>query len=291
MDATFKVVCLIASHINCNERLIHFRQLLRSINKQRNTIDKNIIISLSYDTDIQIDSTIKLIEKYRFQLLNNKTTKLSQFEHYNNIVVNAEISDPDNTWIIFSDDDDIWSDDRLHMYNILIPNVHSNKIVTVIKTPSYQLTNSEIKKMTGNGNYVDRCVRYTYVKFFFENINLKSLKNKFCDMFFSSLISRYGDGKLMVMDIDLESPIYIWRHVDYPRNCKSSDRYIMNNLDLYMAYISIYEHNCDQFIEFYKKYKLVESDIPDLVDHYERNHDRSPFFIAKKIFLNAKYVY
>jgi hypothetical protein len=146
--------------------------------------------------------------------------------------------------------------------------------------------------MEESGNYVDRCIRYNYVKFFFDNINSEALKNKYCDVFYSSLISRFGEGKLMCADIDSDTPLYIWRNVDYPRNCDSEDPY-MASLDMYLAHISIYEHNSEHFIKFCETYCNKNNNLPkrELIKYLKKEVDNHAFNLAKKIFLGIKYTH
>lgn len=276
------IICLIASHLNNYERIDNFNELLNDINSQLGCENKTIKISLSCDNGLNISKTLELIEEYGFGL-NHSKKKLSQFEHYKILVNQLKIDDPSNTWIIFSDDDDIWNEKRIVMYDRLLEKVKDDNVV-FLKTPMCELINGEIKEAKEGANYVDLCVRYKYVKLFFDNITNNALKHRYCDVFFASFIQQFGGDTLKHAEIKLNEPIYVWRHVDYDRNCsvksnlKSNfdllklDENMLLMFDLYMASQGGTECSVDHMIEYFKKSKIgYHTELnTEIIDKYKK---------------------
>lgn len=246
---THELICLIASHINCDERASNFLELLNMINNQQNCLKKNIYISMSNEIDIDVSNIKNKINEYNFHMIYNNI-KLSQFEHYNKLIKTIVINDPKNTWIIFSDDDDIWSENRLSTISCCLNDNELSDNLGCLIIPSYELYDGKTVPCD-NMNYVDLCIRYKYVKLFFDNVNENVLKHKFCDVFFLNILMHYGNIHKIDNQIKCKIPLYIWRHVDYKRACASltsskkheNDVYIelgfenviISDFDLYMA--------------------------------------------------------
>ncbi|AYV85331.1 MAG: hypothetical protein Satyrvirus11_13 [Satyrvirus sp.] len=277
---SIKLICLLASHLNCIERSTHFDELLDIINNQ-SCEEKNIYISLSHDFNINIVNILKKIKTYGFNLLYSKE-KLSQFQHYKNIMDNLTIDDEINTWILFSDDDDIWSIHRLMNFYYPLTTLEIPDICSYIKiVPHAKLSNNKIIDITED-NYVNYCVRFKYLKLFFYNVNDDILMHRYCDVFFVSFMCGYGARILNHVILQVDYPVYIWREVDYDRNC--SPNYddihlrILNILDLFIArfHQNNDSYDVNKFISYIKyNAKTLSNDlsfVKNIFNKYSPNH-------------------
>jgi len=154
--------------------------------------------------------------------------------------INPELSAPD-TWIVFSDDDDLWHPDRLATYaegvgaaqcditDVRAPHYvdgteeDDGKIMVAsdvdrlldLKTLKVVLSSAGIfmktGKKTGAGNYVDHCVRGKVFATFLEGANDFMLQNPMCDVMLQRHITTYNGltGKHYILT---EAPwMYFWR--------------------------------------------------------------------------------
>ena len=276
-----KLVCLIASHLNCNERMKNFDELLDSIHKQKNfdelidnihkqkDSEKNIYISLSADNNIDTSKIIKKINSLGFTLLFSET-KLSQFQHYSKLI---NIVNEQNIWIIFSDDDDVWDNYRLATYEKILnhDNIKNMTFIKIIPTAILSQMKGNKYTFSNEDNYVNYCIPIKYVKMFFDSVTENILLNKFCDVFFVTFITTYGAPTLQHAELDMERPIYFWRNVDYDRvcnkdkivltesNCKDT---FLTTLDLFIARYcrSLDSDNVNNFLKF----TIMNSNLSDV---------------------------
>jgi len=307
-----EIITLIASHIDCKKRLQYFVKLLGSINNQIDYFDTiNVKISLSHDTDISQDEIlflIKNINKNNFQVY-FQNNKMSQFEHYNFLINELVNYDENNVWILFSDDDDEWSENRLAAYHHMI-----NSIVDDYdKTTCICYTNEKNKSTsTYIGSYTDYCVKLKYARIFFGHASNNQLQHKFCDCYFVKFLCTYGSGKLMRAFCATDDTLYNWFSRKYntsettisfleqikafnftedsesPKNNTSElEKLVINNLDLYMAQYS--NHNAKDWIKFcdaYTNNKISNGEVPlefkrFIVKLYLDNYDNHMFNTKK----------
>ena len=279
-----KLVCFIASHLECDERVNNFIKLLDIIASQKKCSQKNIYISLSHDSHINIVKVLQHVKIYDFIVVYSQK-KLSQFEHYNKLIKTIQIDDPENTWIIFSDDDDIWSENRLFTCESLINKKEMTDQIIYLKFSSYALIGGRLEPMGAGKNYVDYCIRYKYIKLFFDNVSAGAFKHKFCDIFFMNLMANYGAGELKHLEIGCEDKLYIWTNTNYGMNSSTScvdldsmDTIIMNNFDLFMAYYAGKNiKKFKDFMEFFIKpticdYKKYYDQIRKIYNENRENH-------------------
>ena len=258
-----KLVCLIASHLNCNERMKNFDELLDNIHKQKDS-KKNIYISLS--ADIDTSKIIKKINNFGFTLLFSET-KLSQFQHYSKLI---NILNEQNIWIIFSDDDDVWDNYRLATYEKILN--HDNiKNMTFIKTKPTAILNGDEYTFSNEDNYVNYCIPIKYVKMFFDSVTENILLNKFCDVFFVTFITTYGAPTLQHAELDTGEPIYFWRNVDYDRVC-NKDKIVLtesNCKDTYLTTLDLFiARNCrsqgSDNVNKFLKFAIMKTNLSDI---------------------------
>ncbi|XWV24525.1 hypothetical protein QJ856_gp1266 [Tupanvirus deep ocean] len=264
-----KLITLIASHIDNRKRLQHFIKLLGTINNQVDYFDDiDVRISLSHDKNINRDEMNFLLEKinknnFKFHFHDKQ---LYQFEHYKFLVNELNQFDDENTWIIFSDDDDEWADNRLAAYHHMINYISTSEYE---KTTSICYSNDKTKTI-GNytGSYIDYCVKLKYLKVFMENVTNEQLQHKFCDCYFVKFLCTYGLGVLKRAFCATDDNLYYWiQHEDDP---EYSEKYksmklkesLENNLDLYIAqYSNPTATDWIKFCDVYTNNKITNGEI------------------------------
>jgi hypothetical protein len=106
---------LCASHISNKDRFFLFEKMLTSILYQ--TVKTTLHISISYAKELEND-TDNFIRKWSNGqiIFYKRKCVLAQFRHYSLLLEDLqEILDPDS-YILFTDDDDIWAPNRVEIY-------------------------------------------------------------------------------------------------------------------------------------------------------------------------------
>lgn len=261
-----KIIPLIASHLDSKDRLNYFIKLIDIIKNQIDYFEKiDLHVSLSYEPIISekiLVTLLSIINQHNF-IFTIQEKKMSQFMHYKYLISNCKDMDDNNTWILFSDDDDEWSENRLAIYQHLIENIEDDNTMAVCYT-------------TGNqneyfGSYVDYCIKLKYVKIFFEYAHDEQLNSKFCDSFFIKFLLTYAyNHKLKIGYCHNDTILYTWIHHDYEKKNdehNNLEKILKNNLDLYM---SQYNNNTiDGWLNFNKIYSDNKIDeINDKIKEY-----------------------
>ena len=240
-----KLVTLIASHIDCRKRLQMFIKMLSTINEQIDYYDDiNVRISLSKDPDISIEEIRFLVNKLAKNnfIIYYQDIQKSQFEHYKFLV--EQINDPDdnNTWILFSDDDDEWAPNRLGAYHHMINSIPASyKSSTMSICYADNSNNSDNSDNSDSGLYVgpytNYCIKLKYLSIFIAYLTPEQLKHKYCDCYLIKFIKEYGATKLRKGFSNSNDTLYYWNtEVMYcePKSTTFHDA-ILNYLDLYLA--------------------------------------------------------
>lgn len=130
-DAVLRVRCLCASHIDDMMRMKYFFAMLDSTCKQLTTsVDFQVIVrmwispELRASFDVRMDAIRKMTIEYGIKcpLVIFSNEPCSQFRHLSELVRFAK----DDTWLMFTDDDDIWHPLRLQQYCILMQAAHAH---------------------------------------------------------------------------------------------------------------------------------------------------------------------
>lgn len=261
-----KLVSFCASHINTKQRINAFICMLNSYLEQTKKIE--IYISISYN-EIYKDIINTLIKNIRKKNSNINFIVsdiiLSQFEHYKNLVNKVNIDQ--DSWLLFTDDDDIWKEDRVHYYNGII-----NKSISCNINPGYIKVNGTIEAIEEdtkldirtinhvNNLYVNGKTRYysaenmnefldyyhysvklKTLKNFVDNVDIKILKHTYCDLCFCRYLHTGHSNTVINLQVDY-GWLYFYRkctligHVTLKhRNIKSIDDYIEGIVELYIS--------------------------------------------------------
>ena len=103
-------MALCASHIGNVRRASYMRSMLRSWSRQ--TWRPHMYLSISWDEHVTpiVERVLHEMEAEEdLTILRQGQKRMSQFEHYNDI---SKRLSGDDTWVFFSDDDDLWHEHR-----------------------------------------------------------------------------------------------------------------------------------------------------------------------------------
>ena len=191
------LVAIVASHIDSLHRWELFLQMINTVSTQSESLDA-FYIGISFPSkDMQqiyesrLDTVRDLLRGVCSRLTITQTkAPCSQGKMWQRMVRRyPALSDP-NTWILFSDDDDLWHKDRVAMYlhglqkvrqyppsqRMLVSNIRSNVYATSNReTREVKVEDVDVLLESGElhlgsqGNYWDLCIRGTI---FCEFINI-----------------------------------------------------------------------------------------------------------------------
>ncbi len=123
------LIAICSSYIKNDIRLNYLNQMIESYILQ--TIKCPLYISICYNDEFK-DKIGKLIRKYHnINFIDRGPIKLPQFTQYRLLIDHlSTIYIPNNTYLIFSDDDDLWSKNRICVYNTIM-NTYSDTIFNI----------------------------------------------------------------------------------------------------------------------------------------------------------------
>jgi hypothetical protein len=129
--------------------------------------------------------------------------KLSQFEHYQR----AELLLPQNTFVLFSDDDDVWSDRRTAEYSKALKGIGElGKVMSAIRCPLAK-HGSDIKECD---EYWTLCVNKQVMSDFFNHVSSKVVSSPLCDLAFYRYVLTYKPtlwSHIKIVDV---GPLYFY---------------------------------------------------------------------------------
>ena len=113
------LACFLASHVSDMERATALNRVLESISVASDGGPSFLAVSWSSDGDSAIQSAVRksLSDAAARGLTvraHEQRTKTSQFEHYRRLAESCASAPP--VWVMFSDDDDVWSERRHEIY-------------------------------------------------------------------------------------------------------------------------------------------------------------------------------
>ena len=186
------IICAIASHITNENRISFFENCLSSILEQ-NLFPSSIYISWScapqYFFKIQklltfFTQTIQQQNKNINVYIFHQPTSLFQFMHYKFIQNKLmDISFDTSTYLIFSDDDDVWHPNRVQEFELAIENfpgfaIYGTRGATFIHSDNeyfqYQLTNA-------SDEYVHFMISIDFFYFFMDSQHEDDFQSKWLD--------------------------------------------------------------------------------------------------------------
>lgn len=123
------LIALCASHINGRKRLSMFRNMLKSIDCQH--FQAPLFVSVSTENDTMKNELLRIAKEYPNFAFFIQDEKFTQFQHYA-FLAQALSYDPQKTWCMFTDDDDISNVNRTEVFMKHINSV-ADDIIEVVR--------------------------------------------------------------------------------------------------------------------------------------------------------------
>lgn len=236
ITADKRIIALCASHINGPLRLKTFEHMIGSWDQQEELgstakFSIRLLVSLSYEPKLEaiVKATVRrLLSKYRKLQIIVQPKKLSQFQHYAKLIATLSKCSP-STFIMFSDDDDLWHPKRAHSFvvvdqmndvcvkqgtyveldiseDLMMPLKETLKYISTVKP---EVTDKTLQN-TNSTEYTMFAVRLHVVREFFNILHPELLKHKHCHILFVRYYSeRYlagPDDQYLCVGADDEVP-------------------------------------------------------------------------------------
>lgn len=242
------MIGVIASHIDCVERLDAFRNLLSTIHGQSKPLDA-LYIAASCDKP-HLEDLIILFSFYCTRIPNltislDKTDdKFSQFENYKRLV--PLLRDHIDDWVIFSDDDDEWNHFRVETYERESKECGENKNYTHLVSLICK-NDGDIQTTKHGLNYTDYAVRCNVLIDFLTTASPATLHHVYADVKFRQFLES-RPNKLGAYFIP-KNWMYHWRKNGYSVTSRPKREVVDKQLSLKCAdYVM---KNGDPFFKFY----------------------------------------
>ncbi len=214
MDKILVAVC--ASHIKNLKRLLFLNQMIKSYSEQSKKCHLYISISFSIELKEQVENFIKEMQNVYF--INRGIIKITQFTHYRLLVdYLSTVYNPKDTYIIFSDDDDIWSKNRVLVYY---------NIMKIYNEACFSIENSTIKVLCVGNNIEEEEVIFNNTEHVKTCMTLKSF-NIICD---ETNLLGHGNTENPLYDILFSATCEKYAHKysmkDAHRLCNIDDKFM-----------------------------------------------------------------
>lgn len=221
-------VCFIASHVDSERRAEAIKSLLSSARVQ---IGGTPLIAVSWSAALELRQRVRALFAAQsssglplIQL--EQPYKTSQFEHLRALTSSCL---PPPVWVLFSDDDDLWSEQRCELYRqqarlalqaVAPPGAlvcrrkchrcerstarastprNANDVRALIASSQARLTDCRMADQVGHGGaaaghnmteYFDVAVRFGVLQSFFARVPRCVTRHRLCDLAFCSLVVR-----------------------------------------------------------------------------------------------------
>lgn len=298
-DPNVKLICFCGSHISDYHRFHKLKNMLVSWNK--NLFKIKMILSISYESCAQLkdinNELSSLMDLYNRDqemifLINNGTEKISQFEHFQ-IISKRYAEMCQNYWIIFTDDDDIWSNCRTRPFNVMVQIAEKIIKINPSQKPSYliypylcessnyyastdkivsALCENEITIKSDANEYISFCVPFPIFLNFIKKSSPDLLKNSLCDVYLVKYLTTPSDS---INFLQLNVPFWGWSYYYYNSrflNKKSAlvenDKKLIEMIKLnIIAYYGFYR-NDSNFRNYHSKLIKIGNKNNNLINMY-----------------------
>jgi hypothetical protein len=242
-----QMIALCASHLSKPIKIKWMNEMIESWNNQTHKVPLHINTSID-------DSVKTLFEYYKENKWNYENLffyiekeKTPQFVHYKKLCEKINNIYNQNTWVIFTDDDDIWEKDRSLYYKLITKKCNKDEetMVSYVWVCTFcncsggefnenyviknQLDNKDTEKERG-GKLQDYWQISCQLKYFNDYINRCSedlLKDGYCNLLFVKYFN-FSKRAIKWNSKDRKRFVYYWRTMD--SNDKNSDVHEVNNL-------------------------------------------------------------
>ena len=236
------IVCFLASHVATAERAHALARTLQSIRAQQPTPPPPVSVSWSAEPAVaplvrQLLAAEVAKGGIRLQL-HAQPAKLSQFEHLR--ALTAAHSVRRAAWVLFSDDDDLWSERRHALYaeQCAAASYAARAVLCRRKTIPYYaargpepVNGDDVREMLAArachctdadlpdgleedehnlAEYFDYAVRYEVLSTFFAQTPVAVTQHRFCDLSFAFLLNHRGPSTVRFLPSDPAEFVYYY---------------------------------------------------------------------------------
>jgi hypothetical protein len=219
-DITIQLVCFCGVYINNEDEYLLLKEMLNSWKYQYLPI--TLYLSISQNTNINLNIDLEIYNDSEKLHILFSDEKLSQFEHYKNIINNNKINS--SSWIIFTNFNDVWGRQRSCAYNTLINLYNTTKFKD--KKPIYIKYNYE----NADINHNQYCCKYEDFTNFILKIDNEILNNRICGLYFIKYLNLNDETHLSLPNKDLYDIII--------KNTSRENFVSMNLKEMFIFYFS-----------------------------------------------------
>lgn len=224
------MIVLCASYISNMIKIKWMNEMIESWKFQSHHIP--IYISISLDEKLKTIFNYYLENNWKIEDLNFiiSEEKLSQFQHYKKLCDLLLDKYSRTTWIIFTDDDDIWDKDRILYYKTLVDNLKKldkENFISHIQIPTHSVNyQDEFTKEYDirNLNHIDMyndshqhldywqfSCQLKYLKDFIERCDPSLLLDGYCNLYFTKYFYNKQTPAYRWYTKDKNRFVYYWR--------------------------------------------------------------------------------
>lgn len=235
----FSVVAFCASHIDGLERLKCFRAMIASWSKQSFPVYLYVCISSDDAMNAVLQRVIEQLKaEYLLLRICTHPGRLAQFEHYRCLTEHFERSFaqgnlPEDLYVIFTDDDDLWHPNRTASYLQLYEQIASSSEGTSLgpfalgsivdaTTPVKAYSAADVDSLISSGSlpfnrqtypqdYVALCVPFKLVSEFVSKASPELLRHRYADACFFTFVRAKAPGMKLGQSADW---MYFYRFDD-----------------------------------------------------------------------------
>ena len=288
------LLCLCASHISTADRADYLGHLLVSVSAQ--TCKKfKLFVGISFENEDlrkQVDTQLKSSDSSTIHVF-LFSKKHTQFERYNavlNALRNRKYITPEqepNTYVSFTDDDDLWSPQRMMAFRQGAERLHTDK-----RNPTYMFTikhfNMDIEMrdfihwdqlpmkeenffgLAHPREYCDILCKFTLFAHWFDVASPELLAHPFCDMALTKWITlkfTIKDNERRDVDLRMNCPVPLYYYRQSDRNApfysqKASRRPSVSEVEEMMSQLllhrQLYDCSWDFFFFFYGDNRVLK---------------------------------
>ena len=240
---------LMASHMNCVERLKNFKKWITGSLFKQTMKPASVNIIMTVEDESLCLKCMHIIELFKGPARDkgiasvvslDRDTRRSQFENYHELL--CRLLFYGDEWLLFTDDDDEWHPERIETYSRALGRDPD------CEQPLYiPMTHSE-----RGSNYVGYAVRARVFKSFLKHAPPAALRHIYADVYWvRSLYQAYALGvRRMELPVHIEV-LYHWRKVDYPTSAGARQTpatapltplMVKRNVELQLAHLPTAQH-------------------------------------------------
>lgn len=242
-----RIISLCASHLSKPIKIKWMDEMIQSWNNQTYKIP--LYINISIEEEVKTLFEYYKENKWNFENLTfyMEQEKTPQFMHYKKLCKKINEIYNKNTWIIFTDDDDIWDKDRSLYYKTIIEKCNKNEETMVsyvwictfcnCESGSFnnnyviknQFDNKDTEKERGGKlqDYWQIGCQLKYLNDYISKCSDELLKNGYCNLLFVKYFN-FSKRAIKWNSKDRERFVYYWRTED--KNDIKTKVHEVNNL-------------------------------------------------------------